>query len=103
MTPLARQGLRDSIRGVAVNYLPGLKTCAEMDAMFVVYLDNELSGLERCLFNVHLRICRECREYLWAYWNSLLLAKLVLDESVEPLDRDQAESMIAAVIEELHR
>lgn len=94
---------RNSIKGVALNHLPGVETCAEIDARIVVYLDDELSMAERICFKVHLAICRECREFLRAYWNSLLLARLVLETSAEPVGRDGAEAVIAAIIKERSR
>jgi anti-sigma factor RsiW len=79
--------------------MPMMITCRQFEEFIIDYLDGELTNHEARLFEIHLRICRECREYLAAYEATMEAARLGLDESVAPLPDEVPEDLIAAVIE----
>jgi len=47
--------------------LPLMLTCEEFEAFIDGYIDDELSASERRRFEWHIRLCKECRDYIAAY------------------------------------
>ncbi len=65
--------------------LPLMITCNEFESFILAYLEDDLPAKQKFVFEMHLKICRECREYLKAYRTSLSLAKSALGgDHVEP-------------------
>lgn len=78
--------------------LPGMITCREFEAFIADYLEGGLSPRERRLFEIHLKVCRECRDYLAAYRASMEAARLGLSNQVSALPDDVPEDLVAAVL-----
>lgn len=55
--------------------LPLMITCNEFESFILAYLEDGLPAKQKFVFEMHLKICRECREYLQAYRASLELTK----------------------------
>ncbi|MCG8404340.1 MAG: zf-HC2 domain-containing protein, partial [Phycisphaerales bacterium] len=62
----AKRSLRRRIHSVMFK-LPLMISCREFEAFIVDYLDDQLPARQRKIFEFHLKICRECRDYLAAY------------------------------------
>ena len=73
------------IKGNMLRFGPGMITCAEFEQFIDDYLDQNLSQKEILVFERHLKLCRECRNYLTAYQHSIELGKAVYSESAENL------------------
>ena len=97
--PAGRPSLRRRLLGLAFR-LPMMITCREFEAFIVDYLEDGLSPSERRRFEMHLRVCRECREYIAAYRASMEAARQALgpDEVPVPLPEPVPEDLVAAVI-----
>lgn len=65
------------MKGKMLRYVPGMITCTEFEQFIDDYLDNNLTAQETTVFERHLKLCRECRDYLAAYQNSITLGKAV--------------------------
>ncbi len=48
-------------------YMPFMITCREFEDFMIDYLENELPERQKRVFEFHLKVCRECRDYLAAY------------------------------------
>ncbi len=81
--------------------LPYMITCEAFEDFILAYLDDELSPKQKFVFEMHLKLCRECREYLRAYRAAIQLAKDG-DEQIHPL-QDVPEDLIKAVIDASRR
>lgn len=57
-----RTGIRRRLKGFMLKHVHGMITCREFDDFIIAYLEDELPHRERSRFDMHLRICRECRE-----------------------------------------
>lgn len=55
------------LKGWMLRNLPMMITCEAFESFIQRYLDDELSGVQRRLFEFHIRTCSECREYLAAF------------------------------------
>lgn len=62
--------------------LPLMITCDAFEDFILAYLDGELPGKQKFIFEMHLKLCRECREYLDAYRASMTLTKAAFDEEL---------------------
>jgi len=73
-------------------------TCEEFEDFILSYLDGELTNRQLSVFEWHLRICKECRDYLAAYCLSTKLAKRALDDPDQPLPEDVPEDLVNAIL-----
>ena len=73
-------------------------TCNEFEEFVLSYLDGELPVKQRSMFEWHIRICRECREYLAAYQRSIELGQAVLHDPDQSLPADVPEDLIKAIL-----
>ncbi len=80
--------------------LPLMIDCEEFEAFIIAYFDGEITARQRFIFNMHLRVCRECREYLRAYEASMTLARASA-ASVETELPEVPEDLIVAVVDAL--
>lgn len=95
MMGLSRKSMR-RIHGVMFK-LPYMITCEVFEDFVLAYLEDELPAKQRFVFEMHLKLCRECREYLEAYRTAMTLAKHGFDAR-EPLE-NVPEDLIKAVMD----
>jgi len=55
--------------------LPFMIDCEEFETFIVDYLEGNLSRRQRIKFDTHLKLCRECRDYLRTYKATIDLTK----------------------------
>lgn len=91
--------LRRLIKGKMQGSLPWLITCREFEAFVLDYHDGTLPEDQRHTFERHLRFCRECREYLAAYRQSVEIGKSILGAPEETLPDDVPEDLIKAILD----
>ncbi|QLC20769.1 zf-HC2 domain-containing protein [Parasphingopyxis sp. CP4] len=80
--------------------LPLMIDCQEFETFIIAYFDDELTPRQRLIFNMHLRVCRECREYLRAYQASMTLARASAASAETELP-ELPEDLIVAVVDAL--
>lgn len=95
--------LKRAMKGMMLRNLPGMITCVEFEDFIVSYLDGTLDARKRRLFERHIRLCRECREYLAAYRRSVQLGKAVFAEPHAPVPADVPEDLVDAVLKATER
>ncbi|MDA4846460.1 anti-sigma factor family protein [Hoeflea poritis] len=86
------------IRGMMFK-MPLMITCEEFDDFILAYLEDTLSAREKFVFELHLKVCRDCREYLAAYRASLELARKCgkePDEALPPVPDDLVQAVMEA-------
>lgn len=71
---MTKPKLKRRLQGVMFK-LPMMITCEAFEDFILAYLESELSGRQKFIFEMHLKLCRECRDYLKAYKTTLELAK----------------------------
>ena len=75
-------------------------TCTEFESFILAYLEDELPGRQRRVFEFHLKICRECRDYLAAYRCTVALGKAAMREDPSaPVPDAVPEDLIKAVLD----
>ena len=97
MTLLAR--LMRKAKGRMLRNVHSMITCAEFEAFILDYLEDDLRPAKRRVFELHLKICRECRDYLEAYRRSIALGKAVFQSADAAPPSDVPEDLIKAILE----
>ena len=79
--------------------LPFMINCEEFEAFIVNYLEGNLSRPQRIKFDMHLKLCRECRDYLQSYKATMNLTKAQTDIPFSKMGMGEVpEDLIKAVI-----
>lgn len=93
------QQLRNVLRGFMLNHIPFMINCREFEEFIVDYIEGELPSKQVRIFELHLKVCRECREYLEAYKRTMSVSKRSFELSESVVDPASVpEDLIAAVI-----
>ncbi len=98
MKPDFKGGFRRRLKGLLLNRVHSMITCREFEDFILQYLDNELSQKQHSMFEWHIRLCRECREYLAAYQQTLKLAKSVVSNPEASVPEKVPEDLIKAIL-----
>ena len=89
--------VRQRIRSIMFK-LPMMITCAEFEEFILAYLDGELSTRQRRIFEFHLAVCRECRDYLATYRSAMTITRDVLDIQTAETLSNVPEDLVSAVL-----
>ncbi len=87
------------MKGAMLRNLPLMITCGQFEAFLLDYLEGSLPPGQRRIFELHLAICRECRDYLAAYEETMKLEKQAFENPSAPLPETVPEDLITAVLE----
>ena len=99
MTNQHKPGLLRRAKGAMLKHMHRMITCREFEDFVLRYLDGELSTRQRSVFELHLRLCRECREYLAAYQRTIEVGREAFKSADEALPDDVPEDLIKAILE----
>lgn len=80
-------------------HIHNMISCREFEDFVREYVDDELSAAQRSVFELHLRMCRECRQYLAAYQRTMEIGVAVLGRADEPVPDEVPEDLIKAILE----
>ncbi len=86
-------------KGQMLKRMHRMITCREFEDFVLQYLDDELSVRQRAMFEFHLRICRECREYLAAYQRTVEIGRAAFEDANETVPEDVPKDLIKAILE----
>ncbi|MCG8358199.1 MAG: zf-HC2 domain-containing protein [Kiloniellales bacterium] len=86
------------IRGVMMRTMPLMITCRELEAFIVDYLDGSLPAGKRRVFDLHIRLCPECRAYLKAYERTIETGQAAFGDPDAPPPDDVPEDLVAAIL-----
>lgn len=78
--------------------MPGMITCTQFEDFVIDYLEGTLPASQRRQFEIHMKVCRECREYLAAYKAGIQALKTGMEAPDLPADvpEDLIEAVVAA-------
>lgn len=87
------------LKGLMLKSLPGMITCIEFEQFIIDYLEDTLPQPKRKLFERHLKVCRECREYLERYQLTKALYTEKIQSDSGNISTEVPSELIAAIIE----
>ncbi|MDJ0949691.1 MAG: zf-HC2 domain-containing protein [Alphaproteobacteria bacterium] len=79
--------------------MPLMLTCREVEAFLIDYLEGTLPRAQRAVFDLHLRMCRECRDYLAAYRKSVELGRAAFARPEDPVGPEVPEDLVKAILD----
>ena len=94
-----RVGIMRWIKGVMLRKMHSMITCREFEGFVNDYLDGTLPIEQRKLFDLHLKLCRECRDYLAAYKRTIEISGAVLGPANDSVPDTVPEDLIKAVLQ----
>jgi anti-sigma factor RsiW len=86
------------LKGFMLKHMHGMITCKEFENFILDYLDDELPSLQRTRFERHIRLCRECKQYLQAYRRTIEVSSAVLSAPETQDPDDVPEDLIKAIL-----
>lgn len=99
MTDQRNTSVRRWLKGLFLKRMHRMITCTEFEAFVLSYLDGELPARQRSVFEWHLRLCRECRDYLAAYKRTIELGRAVLGPADDSVPEDVPEDLVKAILD----
>ncbi|MEP1765983.1 MAG: zf-HC2 domain-containing protein [Sulfitobacter sp.] len=78
--------------------LPGMIDCEQFETFIQAYIDDELTPAQRRVFDLHMKVCPDCRRYIAAYRQTLDALKDVSVENHETLP-EVPEDLIQAILD----
>lgn len=87
-----------TLKGAMLRNLPLMITCRQFEDFLHDYQEGSLTARQRRVFELHVAICRECRDYLAAYKETIALGKRAFDDPDAPLPDTVPEDLIEAVL-----
>ena len=87
------------LKGMFLNHMHRMITCKEFEDFVLDYVEGDLPAAQRSVFELHMRMCRECREYLAAYQRSIEVGQAILGPGDDPVSTDVPEDLVKAVLE----
>ena len=96
-----KRNLMRRLKGFLFRRMHGMITCEEFEAFILAYLDNELPQRQRTIFEVHIRMCRECRDYLAAYRRTTELGRAAMLPDSDAVLDDVPQDLVTAILTSL--
>ena len=87
------------VKGLMLRHMPAMITCQEFEDFILDYLEGQLPARQRRVFEFHLKICRECRDYLAAYRRTAEIGRAAFDEPAASVPDDVPEDLVKAVLD----
>ncbi len=95
---MQRSSFTRRMRGLMLRHMPLMITCREFEDFILAYLEGELSERQRFVFELHTKVCQECRDYLDAYRRTMEISKRVFEQEDEPVSDEVPEDLVKAVL-----
>jgi anti-sigma factor RsiW len=92
------QTILRKLRIVATHFLPFMTTCRELEDFVIDYLDGTLPERQRLKFDLHLRMCRDCRRYLEQYNSAIALSQAAFCEPDERTAEAVPQELVRAIL-----
>lgn len=86
-------------KGLMFKNVPMMINCREFESFMIDYFENSLPKRQRFVFDFHLMLCRECREYLVAYKRTIEVSKRVFADPDVPVPDDVPEELVRAILD----
>ncbi len=99
MSNQRKPGVMRWLKGLFLKHMHRMITCKEFEEFVLGYLDDDLPAAQRSVFELHMRMCRECREYLAAYKRAQEVGYAILGPGDEPVSSDVPEDLVKAVLD----
>ena len=98
MTAAPRRRSMRWLHGMMFKHMPLMITCRQFEDFILAYLEGDLPERQRFVFELHLKVCRECRAYLAAYRQTIEVSKRAFEDQDQPVSDEVPEDLVKAVL-----
>lgn len=103
MKPSLMLRMMRKAKGFMFKNIPMMINCREFENFMIDYFEGSLPKQQVRVFEFHLKICRECRDYLAAYQRTIDVSKRVFANADDPLPDDVPEDLVRAILDARER
>ncbi len=93
-----RSKLFRSLRGLMLNHMPLMINCRQFEDFIIDYLEDDLERRQKTIFELHLKVCRDCRGYLEAYKRAVEIGRAAFDDPEGLVPEDVPKDLVRAVL-----
>ena len=93
------QRLRGLLKATFMEHAPFMINCREFEDFMSMYFDGSLPRAQIRIFELHLKVCRECRDYLTAYREAMVVGKIVFNEPDASVPDEVPEDLVKAILD----
>ena len=86
------------MRDMMQNHMPLLITCEQFEEFILAYTEGKLPKRQQIVFELHLKVCPECRDYLAAYRRTIEVSKRAFEEPDQALPDEVPEDLVKAIL-----
>ena len=86
------------MKGAMLRNLPLMITCGQFESFLLDYLEGSLPAGQRRIFELLLAVCRECRDYLAAYKETVKLEKKAFADPGAPPPDSVPNDLVTAIL-----
>jgi anti-sigma factor RsiW len=86
-------------KGLMFRNIPMMINCREFEDFMIDYFEGSLPKQQRRVFEFHLKVCRECRDYLAAYRRTIEVSKHVFADADAQVPDDVPEDLVRAILD----
>jgi len=94
----ATRRIMRKFKGIILRRMPLMITCRDFEDFIAEYDDGGLRPAQRFVFELHLKVCAECRSYLAAYRHATALGRSAFDDPDGALPDDVPEDLVTAIL-----
>ena len=77
--------------------MPFYISCEEVEDFIMAYLEEDMPVVTRIKFEMHIKMCKECRDYLASYNQTIALSRAAVKaEDLPPLPEDLVKAIMDA-------
>ncbi len=81
--------------------MPYMISCEEIETFIYDYLEGDLKGSKKLAFELHIKFCRECKEYLAALRRSMELSITAMEDAdLPPVPDELVDAVLLALKED---
>ena len=88
-----------TVKGLMLNRMPGMITCMEFEDFMIGYMEGDLPAGQRRVFEFHMKICRECRDYMAAYKRTIEISGRAFEDQGAPVPPEVPEDLVQAILD----
>ncbi len=94
-----KRTLRRRLMALIQRHVYGMLTCREFENFVLDYTEGQLTGKQRLAFDMHMRMCAECRRYLQQYQRTIEASREAFPSPDEAVPGEMPEALVAAILE----
>lgn len=97
-TPMISAALRKA-KSIMFKTVPMMINCREFEDFLVDYFEGTLPRRQRRVFELHLKICRECRDYLAAFRCTIEVSRCAFTDGGAPVPEEVPDDLVRAILD----